>query len=185
MRTHTLGLTAVIVLAAASPVFAQEHQHQPGQQRPADMAAMRCGGGMGMMHGMPSGQAMPGMRADSMHSMMMQMIGPPTPAMILSHKGQLGLSADQVSRLESLQKQAQPACAGHMRLGMESHRAANQLLEVASPDFAAYSAKLKEATAHLVEGHVAIARAAVAARSVLTAAQRQTLKDRMAEMHKP
>ena len=39
MRTHTVGLTAVIVLAAASPVFAQEHQHQPGQQRPADMAA--------------------------------------------------------------------------------------------------------------------------------------------------
>lgn len=188
MRLHTLCLTAAAVLAAASPVLAQEHQHPQGQQRPGDMAAMHCGGGMGMgmMHEMPTGQrAMPGMRADSMrHSMMMDMMGPPTPAMILSHKGELRLSADQVSQLESLQKQAEPACAEHMRLGLESHRAANQLLEATSPDFTAYSAKLKEATAHMVEGHVGMARAAVAARAVLTAAQRQTLKDRMAQMHK-
>lgn len=151
------------------------------------MAAMHCGSGMGMgmMHGMPPSQAMPAMRSDSMrHSMMMDMMGPPTPAMILRHKGELRLSADQVSRLESLQKQAEPACTEHIRLGMESHRAANQLLEATSPDFTAYSTKLKEATAHMVEGHVAMARAAVAARAVLTAAQRRTLKDRMAQMHK-
>ena len=47
---------------------------------------------------------------------------------------------------------------------MTAHQAANQLLEPAAPDFGAYSAKLKEATAHMVEAHVAMAKSAVAAR---------------------
>jgi Spy/CpxP family protein refolding chaperone len=121
---------------------------------------------------------------DSMqHRMMMEMMGPPSPAMILNHRADLGLTSDQVSRLEQLQRDAASACTMHMRLAMTTYQAANRLLEPAAPRFAAYSAKLKEAAGHMVEAHVAMAKAAVAARNVLTAAQRQTVKDRMAQMH--
>lgn len=195
MRINRLALTTAAVLAAASPLMGQEHPHPAAQQKMAGMAAMHCGGGMAMMAEMHAGQsAMPGMMADSMRhnmmmdmkggTMMMDMMGPPTPAMILNHKAGLGLSADQASRVEALQKRAETACAEHMRLAMESHHAADRLLEADSPDFTAYSAKMKEAAAHMAEGHIVMARAAVAARNVLTATQRQTLKDRMAQMHK-
>lgn len=194
MNTHRFALMAALALGAASPAMAQQHQHPATPAQAPDMAAMHCGGGMvAMMHGMPPGQrGMPGMRADSMmHVMpgmraegMMAMMGPPTPAMILNHKGQLGLSAEQASRLEALEKEAEPVCSQHMRLGMTTHQTANQLLEAAEPDFSAYASQLKQATAHMVEGHVVMARAAVAARDVLTAAQRQTLKNVMEQMHK-
>ena len=184
MRFQRLALAVSTALAVTSPTLAQQHQHPPGQAKRADMA-MHCGAGMAMMHGMAGAQHdMRGARADSMRHEMMDMMGPPTPAMILSHKAQLGLSADQVSRLEALQKEAEPACTEHMRLGMTTLQAANQLLEAATPDYTAYSAKLKEASAHMVEAHVEMAKAAVGARNVLTTAQRQTLKDRMAQMHK-
>lgn len=189
MRMHRLTLTSALTIAVGSPLFAQQpqHQHQPTPASRGDMPAMHCGGGMAMMHGM-SGQHEMMMRADStrggMMSGMMDMMGPPGPAVILGHKTQLGLSAAQVTRLEALQKGAQPACAEHMRLGMAAMQDANRLLDAAIPDWSAYAAKLKEATAHMAEGHVAMARAAVAAREVLTAAQRQTLKDRAAQMHK-
>ena len=82
----------------------------------------------GMMHG-------PGHGVSGLYS----------PAMLLKHKQDLGLIADQVSRLEQLQKEAQPACMQHMQVGVTAFQAANQMLESAAPDFAAYSAKLKEA----------------------------------------
>lgn len=185
MRIHRLALTLAIALGAGSPVVAQQHPDPPTAPG-HDMAALHCGAGMsGMTQGMPSGQhAMPGMRAEGMMHGMMDMMGPPTPAMILHHKQQLGLHAAQVTRLEALQNEAQPACMRHMHLGMTAHQAANQLLDGAAPDFAAYAGNLKEATAHMVEGHVAMAKAAVAARDVLTAAQRQTLKSLLEQMHK-
>ena len=183
MKLRTPLLVTALALAVASPVLAQQHEHE-GQRKPADMGAMHCGDGMTMMHGMPAGRHdTRGAAMDSMRHEMMAMMGPPTPAMILSRKRQLGLSADQVSRLEALQKEAEPACAEHMRLAMTTVGAANQLLTAATPDYVAYSAKLNEAAGHMIEAHVALAKAAVAARNVLTPAQRQTLTDHMAEMH--
>lgn len=161
---------------------------QRGMAPDRDMVAMHCGGDMaGMMSGMPMGRrGMPGMRGDSMmqrmmgdtamRRMMMDMMGPPSPGMILGHKNQLGLSASQVTRLESLQSESEKACATHMNAAMSAHRAANQMLDAAAPNFDAYSTKLKEATGHMVEAMVVNAKAAVSARGVLTAAQREELK---------
>lgn len=181
MRICALALLTL----AASPLAAQRPGTPPGQMRPNDMAAMHCGGDMPMhqMGGGPGRAGMP-MHSDSMRGPMMEMMGPPTPAMILHHKEELKLSADQVARLENLQKQAEPACTQHMRMAMELHRAANAMLDDATPDFAAYTARLKEATSHMAEGHVAMAKAAVGARDVLTPAQRTSLKESMARMHK-
>jgi Spy/CpxP family protein refolding chaperone len=103
---------------------------------------------------------------------------------VLHHKADIKLTAAQVSKLEALQKQAEPECAHHFQAAMASHMAANQLLEAASPNFSAYDAKLKEAATHMVEGMEVMAKAGVSARDVLTPAQRQTLKTRMEQMHK-
>ena len=199
MRMHSLILITTVAFGVATPLGAQQHQHAAAAPQNHDMAAMMCGGGMAAMMQM-HGAGMPGMRMDSMKpgmhmdstkpgmgnmmSGMGMMMGPPGPAMILHQKAKLGLSAAQVSRLEALQKQAQPDCAHHMQLAMTSHMAASQLLDAATPDFSAFEAKLQEATTHMVEAHVVMAKAAVAARDVLTPAQRQTLKDQMGMMHK-
>ncbi len=167
------------------------------QMHGTGMAGMRMDG---MKPGMRMDSTKPGMHMDSMKpgmhmdstkpgmanmmSGMAMMMGPPGPAMILHQKAKLGLSAAQVGRLEALQKQAQPDCAHHMQLAMTSHMAASQLLDAATPDFSAFEARLKEATTHMVEGHVVMAKAAIAARDVLTAAQRQTLENQMGMMHK-
>ena len=187
MRKHRIVLWALTACASASPILAQVHQHAPAAAQQPGMAAMHCGAGMAaMMHGASSGRrTMPGLLADSsMRAMMMEMMGPPTPAMLLQHKQQLDLTADQVSRLEALQKEAEPACTQHMRLGMTAHHEANQLLDAAAPDFTAYANKLKKATAHMVAGHVVMAKAGVAARGVLSDAQKQSWKSLMGQMHK-
>lgn len=177
------AFSSLLTIALSSVALAQRGM-APGN----DMVAMHCGGDMaGMMSGMAMGQrGMPGMRGDTMmqrmmgdtamHRMMMDMMGPPSPAMILGHKDQLGLSASQVTRLESLQSESEKACATHMNLAMTAHRAANQMLEANRPNFDAYAAKLKEATGHMVEAMVVTAKAAVNARDALTASQRETLK---------
>jgi hypothetical protein len=177
MHMRRFAFAIVLTFGTAAALQAQQHQHGARGQ---DMTAMHCGAGMGAMHGMSAGQQqMPA----GQHNMM-EMMGPPTPAMILHHKQELGLSAQQVARLETLQKEAEPSCTRHMQLAMTAHKAANELLAAAAPDFAAFAAKLKESTAHMVEGHVALARAAVAARDVLSLEQRQTLENLMEKMHK-
>jgi Spy/CpxP family protein refolding chaperone len=162
-----------LALGAASPIAAQQQQQHASGKTPT-MAAMHCGA-RGMM--------MQKMHSDSMRGMM-AMMGPPTPGMLLHHKQQLNLSAEQVNKLETLQKQAEAACSEHMRLGMEEHRAANQLLQAGSPDFAAYTARMKQAAAHMAEGHVAMAKAGVEARALLTPEQRESLSGMMEKMHK-
>jgi len=188
--------TIMTIAAFSAPLAAQQHHHQPSQAKPGqggmgDMAAMHCGGGMPMTQGMSGQQQMmthgdsaKGGMMSGMMAGMMDMMGPPGPALILGHTAQLGLSATQVTRLEALQKEAQPACAEHMRLGMTAVQEANKLLDAASPDWSAYAAKLSAATTHMAEGLVVMARAAVSARDVLTPAQRQTLKERTAQMHR-
>ena len=174
MRTHRLALTALVALAAAAPVAAQQHEQRARGQM-SHMTAMHCGG---------TGMMMQNTHADTMKQRMMQMMGAPTPGMILHHKQELGLSAEQIGRLETLEKQAEAACSQHMRLGMEAHQAANQLLEAAAPDFAAYTAKMKQAAGQMAEGHVAMAKAALEARAVLTPAQREKVKTMMGQMHR-
>lgn len=197
MKTYTLAVVTVFALGATSPARAQEHQHPAEKAGAPDMAAMHCGGEMaGMMNAMPAGKpGMPGMSGDMKMpegkdkmeagmAGMMEMMGPPTPAMYLHHQDKLDLTSNQVARLKSLQGEAQPLCVHHMEMAMTSHHAANQLLDATAPDFTAFKAKLNEAAGHMVEAQLAMAKASVAAREVLTVAQRQAMKSQMEEMHK-
>jgi Spy/CpxP family protein refolding chaperone len=173
MRVYTVALFAAAVLTASAARVVQQHVQNAG------MSAMSCGGGMmGMMHEMPKGHDMM-----MKHGMMRGMMGPPSPAMILHHKENLSLSAEQVTKLESLQKQAEPACAQQLQAGMASYKAANEMLQADSPDFSAYSAKLKEACGQMMEARLTLAKASVAAREVLTPAQREKATGMMKEMH--
>jgi Spy/CpxP family protein refolding chaperone len=175
MRSDIFVVTAVVALGAVTPVRAQ---HQHGQMAPhPEMAAVYCGGSGGMMQGM--GHARMGGK-DMMHGMMTA----PSPAMLLRHKSELALNESQVTQLEALQKEAQPVCMQHMQAGMAEHRAANEMLQAAAPDFTAFSAKLKAASGHIVEGYVAMAKAGVAARGILTPAQRDKMADVMKQVHR-
>lgn len=102
---------------------------------------------------------------------MMQPLGPER---ILALRDSLGLSAEQVQRLQALQPQA--GSSHHMMAGMQSHREAQALLEQPQPDFTAYEAKLREMANHHVAAMVEQARLSVAARDVLTPAQQAKLR---------
>lgn len=199
MRTYKLALSTAIILGAAAPGFAQQPRPAAPAARGPAVASMHCGDMSGMMPGMGDmgGMgAMNRMHRDSMRrgmggmagmtgmSGMMDSMGPPMPGMLLMHKDQLKLTTAQVSKLTTLQTQAENACAAHMKLAMTAHQSAAKMLDASAPDFDAFAAKLREAAGHMIEGHVAMARAAVAARQELTAEQRQTLSTLAKSMHR-
>lgn len=149
MRTRTLGVVLAVLLAA-KPAVAQDHQH-PEEQDQAD--AM-----MGMMM-----QMMPGMMMAS-------------PAMILRLREPLGLTDEQVRRLEEIQARTHDEHQRHMQAGMQSMREAAGILEADSPDLARYEVLFREGAGHHVPAHLAMARGIVEARAVLTPEQRSNLR---------
>ena len=155
MKTRPTAAAAVAALLMGAPAIAQQRPMQ--HQQPMQHAQMQAMGGMSCM----------------------DMMGGPPPGMILQHGKALGLSAQQVERLEALKKQDSTAAMPHMREAMAAHQAAAQILKAEHPDFAAYETKLGEAAHHAIAGHVAMARSAVDARDVLTAAQRTRLQTEM------
>ncbi len=157
-------ILALMAILGASPALAQQHPGMPGMAQPkgAQRAPRQAMGGM-----------MGGMQG------CMDMMGGPSPAMILQHRQALGLSAQQVERLRALQVRDSTAMMPHMRAAMAAHQAAAELLRADHPDFAAYEARLHEAANHAIAGHVAMARASVEAREVLTVDQRTRLQAAM------
>jgi Spy/CpxP family protein refolding chaperone len=149
---------ATAALLVSMPAAAQQHgqhgQHRQHEGQGQHMAMMEhC---MGMMGG---------------------------PGMILHHADELGLTADQVSRLEAIRDEAH--AGEHMHHGMQAHRQAAELLAADQPDIAAYEALLTQAAGHMVRAHTRMAEAVVEARAVLTAEQRARLaqKDHSAMGH--
>lgn len=167
MNRTMAGLTIVAALAAA-PVVAQERPlgqpadstAHPGMMQPGMMQMMQRMQGQGGMIGMMGGG-------------MMGMAG--GPAMILGLQESLELTDDQVERLEGLREGAQSGMRKHMMQGMQTMRAAQELLAGESPDAAAYEERLREAANHMVLAHTAMARAAVEARGLLTPQQQDRL----------
>lgn len=99
-----------------------------------------------------------------------------SPAMILRLRGPLGLSAEQVQRLEAIEQRTGPLHEQHMQAAMRAMGEAEALLESDSPDLARSEAKLREAAEHHVQAHLAMVRASVEARGVLTPGQRSNLR---------
>jgi Spy/CpxP family protein refolding chaperone len=149
MKALTIATAALLV---GMPLTAQQHDHQRHGHQPQHQTGMAGAHCMKMMGGAP-------------------------PAVLLQHRDQLGLSADQVQRLEALRADAPGA--GHMSGAMAAHRQAAELLQSERPDLAAYEAKLREASEHMIQAHSTMARSVVQARAILTPEQRQ----KAAEFH--
>jgi hypothetical protein len=142
----------VALAAMAGPAVAQQQGHAQHGQGMHDMQGMQ--GMQGMNH-------------------CMKMMGGPPPAMVLQHQEELGLTADQVTRLETLKAEA--GSGAHMTEVMAAHSRAAEAIEGDAPDWTAYETALRAAADHMVQAHTAMARTAVAARDVLTPAQREQL----------
>lgn len=141
-------IIATAALLVSAPAMAQHHGHRHGGDRQDHQMGMMAEHCKAMMGGMP-------------------------PAMVLQHGEQLGLTSDQVQRIEAIQARMG---AGHMQAVMAAHREAAEILEADRPDFRAYEAKLRDAAGHMVQAHVDMARATVETRNVLTAEQRAQLE---------
>lgn len=155
-----LALTLALV---AGPVAGQERMREQAPDTSRNMMGpgMMQSGMSGMMQMMQSMHAQDGMMG--------------SPMMILRLEESLELTESQVDRLKVIQESAQAGMRQHMMQGMQAMRGAQTLLDGDSPDLDAYEAKLNEAASHMVRAHASMATAAVEAREVLTAGQREKL----------
>lgn len=178
MLNRISAMTCSLILAATA-LSAQ----QPGMrmQRMDSLPGMM---GEQMMMGGMMGQGMMGSGMMQMmgQGMGMMATGGPGPAMILRMEDALDLTDDQIGRLEEIRQEFSGTQQQHMNAAMSAHQNARQALEGEDPDFEAYQEALQEASTHMVQAHVAMARAAVQARQVLTAEQRQRLQQGMGMM---
>lgn len=166
MIRSSLFAAATALALAASPVLAQEHQHE----RPAPEGGEKAGHMMQGMHGGMAGCPMMG-GMGGMHG----------PAMILEASEALGLTDEQTRALTELKDAGEHH--HHMQAAMEAHRTAAAALENGAADIDAYAAALEQAADHMVMAHVAMARSALDAKAVLTPEQVEKLDGIMKEMH--
>lgn len=186
MSTHTMIAATALLALMVVPAGAQQHQH--GQDEGTGMMSS-CP----MMQGM-HGHMMGGMHGDTMQGMqgamrdggMMGMMGPMHmgPAMLLQASDDLELTAEQTERLAALRDRSGPEHQEHMQSAMAACRTAAAALEGDSPDLEAYAVALNETADHMVMVHVAMARVALEAREILTAEQREKLRNMMGTMHR-
>lgn len=153
-----------------------------GQNRGmANGAGGQMGDAMGMMGQSMMGQGMMGGGMMQMMGQGMGMMGTggPSPAMILRMGNALALTDKQRSQLEAIRDEHQADATPMMSDMRSAQREAMDALAGDSPDLEAYEAALRAGANRMIEAHVAMARAAVEARSVLTAEQRDQLEGGM------
>lgn len=181
MRRKLLSTLALAAALAASPLAAQGHGNAMQSDSGAWMGPMHSGSGMmggmmQMMHGMyGQSRMMPGMMGGGMMGAGMpggMMTGP---GMMLRLREFLDLTDGQVAQLEALRDSAGTEARQYMIQGMQAMHGAAALLAPSSTDLDAYAAQLGEAASEMVQARVAMARAGVAARDILTDDQRQRL----------
>ena len=140
---------------AQAQVQAAEKQAQAAEKQAAAMQAAA------MQHG--------AMQGDMKH--------PVTPTMLIHHAQDLALTPDQVTKVTALVTASTADCQNHLKAAMDAHQSAFELLGApsSSPDLAAYEAKLREATTHVLQAHIGVVKAGQEARALLTAEQLQKL----------
>ncbi|MBI3790580.1 MAG: Spy/CpxP family protein refolding chaperone [Gemmatimonadetes bacterium] len=165
-RTHLMA-TAALLVVAAIPVSAQ--RRTPGAP-PADTGAVARGprmpGGMG-----------PGMMGGGMMGPGMMMRGPmggPPAAMLARMKTPLGLSDEQVKRLETLAAQQRTALEPNVGAMLRA-RADLADARKGEGDLAATRRALEKMAALRIDGTIAHLKAMQETRAVLTAEQREKL----------
>lgn len=115
-----------------------------------------------------------GQRQPAQPGGMMEMM--PGPALILRLREPLGLTSAQVERIEAIRDRAQREHQPHMQAAMQAMREADALLETSAPDLARFEARLKDCANHHVQAHLAMTRALLEAREVLTPEQRSNFQ---------
>ncbi len=188
MRKLVFALVTGAALVAA-PISAQQHpMGAPGAPSVCTgIMAMHMGmigGGMSMgadmrghagMNRPSAGQpgAMPGGIAER-HAAMTSLLPPQA---LLSARETLGLTDDQVSKLEHLQHEQGEAHPDGMAEMSEEWQKAMDSLSGDSPDLDAYKHALEEMSEERIDAHVAMLKTAFDARDVLTDEQRAKLPD--------
>ena len=166
MLKHATLFAAVLALPLSGIQAQERHQHEHAQS--PESAQM-------MMHGM-MGQGMMGMGMGMMEA------GLPTPEVILQMRDHLGLSEEQVGQLEAAQTALAEAGHEHMEHMMTVRASASEILNADSPDFDAYESTLWGMATHMMQVHLAAARAGVRSREILTPEQRSQLPQHMEMM---
>lgn len=192
MTRNRWTVVALLLGIAGAPAGAQQMggMHPAGGQgRMMDQGMMQmCGGmmggdmmsgggmaGHGMMGGMAAGQGMMG----GTGAMGMMPAGGASPAALLRAGDELALTPDQKTRLEALANEPGEGRQTHMQAAMAARTRATKALSADAPDLQAYQNALEEAASRMVEVHVAVARAALDARAVLTPEQRSKIGEGM------
>ena len=173
-----IAAVTALLMSATVGVEAQMHQHGQAQDS-ASMGMVR-----GMMMGGMMGQGMMGQGMMRMMGQGMGMMptGGPGPMMVLRLRDQLELTEEQVRTLETIQQEVRSRMEGTMQAMMATHRTAVEALEGADPDLDAYRRHLEGLADMMVEAHVAMARASLETRRVLTPEQRETLEEHRMQM---
>ncbi|HSM05316.1 MAG TPA: Spy/CpxP family protein refolding chaperone [Longimicrobiales bacterium] len=175
MRGSSIFGVMALAAVTALPMAAQQHGQHRGAMGVQDSTAAA-------MHGMHGGMMPGGMMGmmgsmDGMGGMGMMASMPPGPGMILGAAEDLELTPDQRERLTALRDQTRSEHMQHMQAAMEEHQAAARALEQESPDLGAFEDHLRNAADHMVTLHAAMARDGLAARDILTEAQRAQLQE--------
>jgi hypothetical protein len=144
-------------------------------------------GMMGMGNGRSQGQAMMGGMGGQGSGMMsgMMSMGLPGPRQLIAMSEDLHLSAEQVSDLEDVRDRATQNAEQEMDLALVARDRAAAALEQNPDGFTAYAEALREASSHITEANVAIARGAFEARALLTPKQTETLTEVLSQWGYP
>lgn len=168
-----VALAAAVLLALPAVAVAQgtgmsgHHGTAAGQQGP-------MGSGHGMMGGM-------GMMGGGMMGGMGMMMGP-TPGFILAQKDALGLTAEQVTRLDSLQAQLTDTWQTHHATMQGVHQEMGELRQAQEPDLDRYQKLMQQMASSGAAMHVRIAKLSQEAERVLTPDQRSKVRYGMSLM---
>jgi hypothetical protein len=162
---RTLRWTTPLALAAlaAAPAGAQ----QMGTMHGAGHEGM-MGQGMMQMCPMMGGQAMAGHEGKMSRGGMAGMDHAMAGAGALFGGVDLGLTSDQRAELDAVVATAREEHRAHMREAMSVQAGAAEALTGPQPDLGAYERTVQEAATHMAAAHVALAKASVEARSLLT-----------------
>lgn len=164
MKRTTITLAAALTLALPLGLAAQ-----------GGMGHGQMGGSMGsgMPHQGLMGSAM--MQGSMMQGGMGMMAALPGPGMLLRVKSTLGLTDDQVEKLEAMQAEAHENMRQEYEAAEEARTHAHQIMMGDAPDLDAFQAALTEASQHEVQAMVAMARMHNEAVALLNADQKATL----------
>lgn len=123
----------------------------------------------------PGQAAVPGGMMGGMMGGGMMMLGP-TPGFILGQKDALGLTDEQIARLDSLQGQAAEVWQAHHAMMQGIHQQMAGLRQAESPDLDRYQKLMQQMASAGAAMHVQLAKLGQEAEQVLTPDQRSKLR---------